>query len=78
LLKGRRRRAVDSTIMADLRLHPGQRSPRVVRRSARWRRSPRAAEADRGVCTGKILKPGKPAIDGDDTGAAKDALVAAW
>ncbi len=77
VLKGRRRRAVDSTILADgvatqdtvTQLVP------AIRKVAR--EVPGAAEQIAQVCTGHdYSKPGKPQIDWDDP-AAKDALVPA-
>jgi hypothetical protein len=77
VLKGRRRRAVDSTILADAVATQETVTQLVsaVRRVAR--EVPGAAEKIADVCTGHdYSKPGKPQIDWDDP-AAKDALVSA-
>ena len=77
ILKGRRRRAVDSTILADSVATQDTVTQLVsaVRRVAR--EVPGAAEQIAAVCTGHDYgKPGKPKIDWDDP-AAKDALVSA-
>src|SRR6266513_5854888 len=77
VLKGRRRRAVDSTILADAVATQDTITQLVaaIRRVAR--EVPGAAEQVAVVCTGHDYgKPGKPAIDWDDP-AAKDALVSA-
>ena len=77
ILKGRRRRAVDSTILADGVATQDTVTQLVaaVRRVAR--EVPGAADRITEVCTGHDYgKPGKPAIDWDDP-AAKDALVSA-
>jgi Transposase domain (DUF772)/Transposase DDE domain len=77
VLKGRRRRAVDSTILADAVATQDTVTQLVaaIRRVAR--EVPGAAEQIAAVCTGHdYAKPGKPAIDWDDP-AAKDALVSA-
>ncbi|HXZ75383.1 MAG TPA: transposase [Streptosporangiaceae bacterium] len=77
ILKGRRRRAVDSTILADSVATQDTVTQLVsaVRRAAR--EVPGAAEQIAAVCTGHDYgKPGKPKIDWDDP-AAKDALVSA-
>jgi hypothetical protein len=77
VLKGRRRRAVDSTILADAVATQDTITQLVsaVRRVAR--EVPGAAEQIAAVCTGHdYSKPGKPQIDWDDP-AAKDALVSA-
>ncbi len=77
VLKGRRRRAVDSTILADGVATQDTVTQLVsaVRRVAR--EVPGAAEQIAGVCTGHDYSvPGKPKIDWDDP-AAKDALVSA-
>ena len=76
ILKGRRR-AVDSTILADGVATQDTITQLVsaVRRVAR--EVPGAAEQIAGVCTGHDYSvPGKPQIDWDDP-AAKDALVSA-
>jgi hypothetical protein len=77
ILRGRRRRAVDSTILADAVATQDTVTQLVaaIRRVAR--EVPGAAEQITAVCTGHdYAKPGKPKIDWDDP-AAKDALVSA-
>ena len=77
VLKGRRRRAVDSTILADGVATQDTVTQLVaaIRRVAR--EVPGAAGQIAAVCTGHdYSKPGKPKIDWDDP-AAKDALVSA-
>ena len=77
VLRGRRRRAVDSTILADAVATQDTVTQLVpaVRKVAR--EVPGAAERAAAVCTGHdYSKPGKPKIDWDDP-AAKDALVTA-
>ena len=77
ILKGRRRRAVDSTILADAVATQDTVTQLVsaIRRVAR--EVPGAAERIAAVCTGHDYSvPGKPAIDWDDP-AAKDVLVSA-
>jgi Transposase DDE domain/Transposase domain (DUF772) len=77
VVKGRRRRAVDSTIVADGVATQDTVTQLVsaVRRVAR--EVPGAAEQIAEVCTGHdYSRPGKPKIDWDDP-AAKDALVSA-
>ena len=77
MLKGRRRRAVDSTILADGVATQDTVTQLVaaIRRVAR--EVPGAAGQIAAVCTGHdYSKPGKPKIDWDDP-AAKDALVSA-
>ena len=77
VLKGRRRRAVDSTILADAVATQDTVTQLVsaIRRVAR--EVPGAAEQIAAVCTGHDYSvPGKPKIDWDDP-AAKDALVSA-
>lgn len=77
ILRGRHRRAVDSTIMADAVATQDTITQLVaaVRRVAR--QVPGAAEQIAAVCTGHdYSQPGKPSIDWDDP-AAKDALVSA-
>src|SRR6516165_7293066 len=77
ILAGRRRRAVDSTIVADAVATQDTITQLVwaVRRVAR--EVPGAAEKIAAVCAGHdYAKPGKPKIDWDDP-AAKDALVPA-
>jgi hypothetical protein len=77
ILRGRRRRAVDSTILADAVATQDTVTQLIsaVRRVAR--EVPGAAEKVTATCTGHdYSRPGKPAIDWDDP-AAKDALVSA-
>jgi len=77
VLSGRRRRAVDSTVLADAVATQDTVTQLVaaIRRVARV--VPGAAGQIAAVCTGHdYSKPGKPAIDWDDP-AAKDALVSA-
>ena len=77
ILKGRRRRAVDSTILADAVATQNTVTQLIsaIRRVAR--EVPGAEEQIAVVCTGHdYSKPGKPKIDWDDP-AAKDALVSA-
>ena len=77
VLKGRRRRAVDSTILADAVATQDTVTQLVsaIRRVAR--EVPGAAGTIAAVCTGHdYSRPGKPKIDWDDP-AAKDALVSA-
>ena len=77
VLRGRRRRAVDSTILADAVATQDTVTQLVsaIRRVAR--EVPGAAEQVAAVCTGHdYSRPGKPQIDWDDP-AAKDALVSA-
>ena len=77
VLKGRRRRAVDSTILADGVATQDTVTQLVsaIRKVAR--EVPGAAEQIAQVCTGHDYgKPGKPKIDWDDP-AAKDALMSA-
>ena len=77
VLKGRRRRAVDSTILADAVATQDTVTQLVsaIRRVAR--EVPGAAEQIAAVCASHdYSKPGKPKIDWDDP-AAKDALVSA-
>jgi hypothetical protein len=77
VLKGRRRRAVDSTILADAVATQDTVTQLVsaIRKVAR--EVPGAAEQIAAVCTGHDYSgPGKPAIDWDDP-AAKDVLVSA-
>jgi hypothetical protein len=76
VLKGRCRRAVDSTILADAVATQDTVTQLVsaIRRVAR--EVPGAAEQIAAVCTGHgYSRPGKPKIDWDDP-AARDALVA--
>jgi hypothetical protein len=77
ILTGRRRRAVDSTILADAVATQDTVTQLVsaIRRVAR--EVPGAAEQIAAVCTGHdYSRPGKPKIDWDDP-AAKDVLVSA-
>jgi transposase-like protein DUF772/DDE family transposase len=77
ILAGRRRRAVDSTILADAVATQDTVTQLVaaIRRVAR--EVPGAAEQVARVCTGHdYARPGKPKIDWDDP-AAKDVLVSA-
>jgi len=77
VLRGRRRRAVDSTILADAVATQDSITQLVsaIRRVAR--EVPGAAEQIARVCTGHdYSRPGKPKIDWDDP-QAKDALVSA-
>jgi IS5 family transposase len=77
VLKGRRGRAVDSTILADAVATQDTITQLVsaIRRCSRL--VPGAAELIALVCTGHdYSQPGKPQIDWDDP-AAKDALVSA-
>ena len=77
VLKGRRRRAVDSTILADAVATQDTITQLVaaIRRVARV--VPGAGKQIAAVCTGHdYSRPGKPQIDWDDP-AAKDALVSA-
>jgi hypothetical protein len=77
VLAGRRRRAVDSTILADAVATQDTITQLVsaVRRVARL--VPGAVELIASVCTGHdYSRPGKPQIDWDDP-AAKDTLVSA-
>ena len=77
VLKGRRRRAVDSTILADAVATQDTITQLVsaIRRCSRL--VPGAPELIASACTGHdYSQPGKPRIDWDDP-AAKDALVSA-
>jgi hypothetical protein len=77
ILTGRRRRAVDSTILADAVATQDTITQLVsaIRRVAR--EVPGAGERIAAVCTGHdYSRPGKPKIDWDDP-AAKNALVSA-
>jgi hypothetical protein len=77
ILKGRRRRAVDSAILADAVATQDTVTQLVsaIRRVAR--EVPGAAEQIAAVCTGHdYSRPGKPKIDWDDP-AAKEELVSA-
>lgn len=77
VLKGRRRRAVDSTILADAVATQDTVTQLVAAVRKVAREVPGAADQVAAVCTGHdYSKPGKPVIDWDDP-AAKDALVSA-
>jgi hypothetical protein len=77
VLKGRRRRAVDSTILADAVATQDTVTQLVAAVRRVGRQVPGAAEKIAEACTGHdYRKPGKPEIDWDDP-AAKDALVSA-
>jgi Transposase domain (DUF772)/Transposase DDE domain len=77
ILKGRRRRAVDSTILADAVATQDTVTQLVSAIRRVGREVPGAAEQIAAVCTGHdYSKPGKPKIDWDDP-AARDALVSA-
>jgi hypothetical protein len=77
ILKGRRRRAVDSTILADA-VATRDTVTQLVAAIRRVRREvPGAAELITAACTGHdYSQPGKPKIDWDDP-AAKQELVSA-
>jgi hypothetical protein len=77
VLRGRRKRAVDSTILADA-VATQDTITQLIAAIRRVRRVvPDAAEAIEVVCTGHdYSRPGKPVIDWDEPGA-KDALVSA-
>lgn len=77
ILRGRRKRAVDSTILADAVATQDTITQLVSAiRRCRWI-VPGAGEAIAAVCTGHdYSRPGKPSIDWDEPGA-KDALVSA-
>jgi hypothetical protein len=77
VLKGRRRRAVDSTILADAVATQDTVTQLVAAVRRVGRQVPGAAEKIAEACTGHdYSKPGKPEIDWDDP-AAKDGLVSA-
>jgi hypothetical protein len=77
ILRGRRRRAVDSTILADAVATQDTVTQLVSAIRRVGREVPGAAEQIAAVCTGRdYARPGKPKIDWDDP-AAKDALVSA-
>src|SRR6266487_511473 len=77
VLRGRRRRAVDSTILADAVATQDTVTQLVAAIRKVAREVPGAAEQVAAVCNGHdYSRPGKPAIDWDDP-AAKDALVSA-
>ena len=77
ILRGRRKRAVDSTILADA-VATQDTIIQLISAMRRVRRIvPGAAEQIVAVCTGHdYSRPGKPSIDWDEPGA-KDALVSA-
>ena len=77
MLRGRRKRAVDSTILADA-VATQDTVTQLISAIRRVRRQvPGAAEQIATVCTGHdYSQPGKPSIDWDDPDA-KDALVSA-
>jgi Transposase DDE domain/Transposase domain (DUF772) len=75
VLRGRRRRAVDSTILADAVATQDTVTQLVAAIRKVAREVPGAAGQIAAVCTGHdYSKPGKPGIDWDDP-AAKEALV---
>jgi hypothetical protein len=75
VLRGRRRRAVDSTILADAVATQDTVTQLVAAIRKVAREVPGAAEQIAQVCTGHDYgKPGKPGIDWDDP-AAREALV---
>jgi Transposase domain (DUF772)/Transposase DDE domain len=77
ILKGRRRRAVDSTILADAVATQDTVTQLVSAIRRVGREVPGAAEQIAAVCTGHdYAKPGKPKIDWDDP-AAREELVSA-
>jgi Transposase domain (DUF772)/Transposase DDE domain len=77
ILKGRRRRAVDSTILADAVATQDTVTQLVSATRRVGREVPGAAEKIAVVCTGHdYSKPGKPRIDWDDP-QAKEGLVSA-
>jgi hypothetical protein len=77
VLRGRHRRAVDSTILADAVATQDTVTQLISQIRRVGRVVPGAAEQIAAVCTGHdYSQPGKPSIDWDDP-AAKDALVSA-
>jgi hypothetical protein len=77
VLRGRHRRAVDSTILADAVATQDTITQLIAAVRRVGRVVPGAAERIAAVCTGHdYTRPGKPGIDWDDPGA-KDALVSA-
>jgi hypothetical protein len=77
VLKGRRRRAVDSTILADAVATQDTVTQLVAAIRRAGREVPGAAERIAAVCTGHDYgRPGKPVIDWGDP-AAKEELVSA-
>lgn len=77
ILRGRAKRAVDSTILADAVATQDTITQLISAIRRVGRQVPGAAERIAAVCTGHdYARPGKPRIDWDDP-AAKDALVSA-
>lgn len=77
ILRGRRRRAVDSTILADAVATQDTVTQLISAIRQVRRQVPGAAEQIERLCTGHdYTRPGKPRIDWDDP-EAKDALVSA-
>src|SRR6266545_1860427 len=77
ILRGRTRRAVDSTILADAVATQDTITQLIAAIRRVGRQVPGAAQQIAAVCTGHdYTQPGKPSIDWDDTGT-KDALVSA-
>src|SRR6266540_2580655 len=77
VLRGRHRRAVDSTILADAVATQDTITQLISQIRRVGRTVPGAAEQIAAVCTGyDYTQPGKPRIDWDDP-AAKDAVVSA-
>jgi hypothetical protein len=77
IVRGRRKRAVDSTIMADAVATQDTITQLIAAIRRVGRVVPGAAEVIAAVCTGHDYgRPGKPVIDWDEPGA-KDALVSA-
>jgi hypothetical protein len=77
ILRGRRKRAVDSTILADAVATQDTITQLIAAIRRAGRLVPGAAEAIAAVCTGHdYRRPGKPRIDWDEPGA-KDTLVSA-
>lgn len=77
IVRGRRKRAVDSTILADAVATQDTITQLIAAIRRAGRLVPGAAEAIAAVCTGHdYSRPGKPRIDWDEPGA-KDTLVSA-
>jgi hypothetical protein len=77
ILRGRRKRAVDSTILADAVATQDTITQLIAAIRRAGRVVPGAAEVIAAVCTGHdYRRPGKPVIDWDEPGA-KDTLVSA-
>jgi hypothetical protein len=77
IVRGRRKRAVDSTILADAVATQDTITQLIAAIRRVGRSVPGAAEAIAAVCTGHdYSRPGKPVIDWDEPGA-KDTLVSA-